>query len=666
MKTISKAFKIAFSFIMLVLILSAVAWGLFMEPEVKFLSSERFDEKLLTNFNKNIEIYDSSGAPAGLIADRNFKYAKIAEVPQSIIDAFLSIEDRRYYSHHGVDYIRVLSAVKSDVLSMSYKEGASTISQQLIKNTHLTNEKKLSRKLTEMRLAIDMERQLNKDEILESYLNILYFGNEIYGIANASEIIFGKDIKDVDLAEAAALAGMINNPKIYSPYLNFENALKRRNTVLKQMNKYGKISKEEYDKAINDELAPLPLNSGYSQYFNNVIKEAAEILYCSEADLYGKKLKIETYSDKSIDQAVEKAVSGIYLPKDAIIEVIVCENTSGKVLSVYSNTRKNLAYTLRQPGSTIKPLVSYAPAIENNGVLPITPILDEKMSFNGYSPSNYKNIYEGWTSVQSGLVHSSNVCAVKLLEINGIEKAQKYAEKSGIVLNKKDSSLSVALGGLTDGVTLRQIADTYSMFANGGKYLKSGCIKTIKDYSGKVLYERRTEGNNVFSEETSYLINNMLSDCARSGTAKLLAAVPGVCAKTGTVGDKDGNSDAYCIAYNKDYTIAVWIGSLSNKKTAVTGGGYPALIARRLFESGNFDSSGSFMQPENIIEAEIDLNVLKEKHKIVAAPANLPARFKQKIFCTKATAPKQQYNDYYSFLDDKSFYNLDFNEFYIA
>ena len=667
MKTLKKILRISLISLILLFITTVLALSIIMEPKVKITDWENLDETKLTSAERTITLLDDEeNILFESMYDTNKTYTNIQDVPKITIDAFVSIEDKRFYKHKGIDYLRILSAVKANLLSRSFKEGASTISQQLVKNTHLSNEKSISRKVQEIRIARDLERNYSKDEIMEMYLNILYFGNNIYGIGSAAKTMFGKSISELNLSESALLAGIINNPTIYSPYKNPDKALKRRNLVLSQMLKNNKITQIEYKKAIDAPLQVYKISNSNYQYVNSVINEASRLLNCDERDLFRKNLKIGTNLDVNLQNCIADTARNYELQNDTLMQILIMNNLSGNITSVYGNGEINLSGVKRQPGSTIKPILSYAPALEKDLIVPITPILDQKMKFGSYSPSNFNSKYMGWTTVQNSLINSSNVCAVKLLEMTGIEKAKTYARKCGIKFSKKDTSLAIALGGLTDGLSLQQIANAYQVFANDGNYIESGCIRYIKDNDGKYLFKRKPHETRVFSSETAFFINSMLAECAKTGTARKLSNIPNVCAKTGTVGDKNGNTDAYCIAYNADYTIAVWIGSkTSEHKHNINGGGMPTAIANAILKKHIKTCDSSFNKPSTIIETEIDADELNSNHKIVAANEETPPKYRKKAYFTKSTAPqrRENTNTYYEYEKDDIL--IDFDNFEI-
>ncbi len=589
--------------------------ALIIEPNVRIYGFTELDENRLNNIKNTLVIYGDDGKTELNSGD----YTPLKKINKHTIAAFLCAEDKRFYEHEGIDYSRIVSAIIKDLKDRSFSQGASTITQQLIKNSHLSNTKSISRKIQEIRLSRDIERKYSKDEILEMYFNILYFGNGIYGIGSASKNFFGKDISDINIQESAVLASIINNPSLYNPYTNSKRLFSRVALILKLMKDNGNISDNEYASAIS---SPITINEQtlYDKYKCFVIKEACDILGCNEELLLHNNIKIYC----NCNYALQKNIANYLKPyKDVkCIQVIIIENSSGKIIAheaKYSGDPSTLA---RSPGSTIKPIICYAPALEKQIILPITPILDEKTSFKDYTPSNYKNKYYGWVSCKYALKESLNIPAIKLLDYVGIDYAKEFSEKMGIKTNN-DEGLSLALGGMTYGTELKNIAAAYSIFARGG--IKKNCsyIKAIY-MNDRLIYSAPNGYEKVMSPETAYFINEMLNECAKSGTAKRLNAHNfDIAAKTGTVGTKNGNTDAYCIAYTPDYTVGVHI--MQDANGNISGGGVPTLIAKNLIMS-DIISNKTFEIPKSIVKVDIDSIKYHKNQKIVQASNDLPKK----------------------------------------
>lgn len=613
-----------------------------IEPRVKINGYTELDRARLDNVSKTVTILDNDDNPiVDSIYDNNKIYTEISDLPRFVPDAFVAIEDKRFYSHHGVDYLRILSAAKNNIFSKSLKEGASTISQQLIKNTHLKNDKTFSRKIQEIRIARDLERNYDKSQILEMYLNILYFGNNIYGIGTASEIMFGKSADKLTLAESATLAGIINSPAELNPYVHPDKTIKRRNLVLKRMKEQSLITDDDYESASKAELILDKRSVTTNQYVNNCIAETQKILMKDKADIFGEGYVIGTYYNEDLQSFADNLISSASVDNGEI-NVIIAENKSGNFIVNSSDSKRDLCNIKRQPGSTLKPFVCYAPAFEAKTVYPITPILDEKTTFNGWTPSNYNDKYYGWVSIEESLVRSLNVPAVKLMESSGVTNSKNIAKRFGIEFNKDDDSLALALGAMTDGVTPNTLVDAYRTLSNGGRYSPGRYVRFIKDKNGNYIYRADVPVfKKAISEDNAFLITKMLQKCAECGTAKQIKyAQCHAAAKTGTVGTKDGNTDSYCIAYTPEYTIAVRIGAKGNELIAneFSGGALPAKICKILLKRLNDKSD--FCAPETVIKLDVDLNELNTNRKVLLAGDEIEPENKISAYFSSENVPR--------------------------
>ena len=638
-----KGIKIFASVAVVLCAFSAVAFlsGLMLiEPKIRINGFAVLDKARLENVNKTVTVTDGAGnAINDAIYDNNKIFTDIKTLPKHTPAAFVAIEDKRFYTHHGVDYLRMISAAKNNIFSGSFKEGASTITQQLVKNTHLKSDKTISRKIQEIRIARDLERNYGKDEIMEMYLNILYFGNNIYGIGTASRVLFDKSPSELLLHESALLAAIINNPARFNPYTHPEAALNRRNNVLSKMLSQGYISENECINAQNEELGVSDKLNVLNQYMNNCICEAENILGIDKSELFNGGYTIVSYYDSGLQGHIDKLISENRV-ENGIINIIIADNENGRFLANGANSLADLSRRKRQPGSTIKPFVSYAPALELKNVYTVTPILDKKTAFGNWSPSNFNDKYYGWVSVEVSLVKSLNIPAVKLMEMNGIEQSKNIAKKFGLTFNPNDTTLAVALGGLTEGLTLNSLTDAYRTFAAGGLYSKGKYVREIIDSDGKTVYkDKGSMQKRAISEDNAYLMTEMLQKCAKIGTAKQVGyAACDAAAKTGTAGNKDGNTDAYCVAYTPKYTVAVHIsaedGLLHN---SCAGGTLPAKLARKILNALNDKSK--FTAPETIVSADIDINELINNKKVLLAGNEIKEINRKKVHFSSDNMP---------------------------
>lgn len=630
MKRVLKAFLIAAG-VLLVLILALLLYYFGITANV------RLDRNKLALSTACIRLYDGNGEQ---IEGAKRKSVALSELPAHVPQAFIAVEDKRFYSHHGLDYRRIAGATLKNIKTFSFREGASTISQQLIKNTHLSSEKTIARKLREFKLTRQLEKKYSKDEIIELYLNSIYFGHDIFGIANASEFYFGKEAEQLSPAESAMLAALVRSPNRYSPFRNAEACKKRRDFVLSLMREQGRIPDCVYEEAKSVSLPLSPCRREHADsYLSVVFDELSNLLPDAETGDFGT-ISVYTFLDPSLQQKLEET------DVDSDVCVLVRDNRTDGIKALYSTcgTPKRL------PASTLKPLLVYAPAIEEDIISPATPILDEKTDFGGYCPDDAGGASGTYMSARYALAHSVNIPAVKILNSLGCDRAAGYLEKMGLPTERDDCSLALALGGMKEGFALPALSDGYATLAKGGNYAPSSAIARIEDGKGRVLYEHKPQGTRVFSEETSYLVNDMLKTAVKEGTAKKLRSLPyDVCAKTGTAEGKCGNTDAYTIAYTTADTVAVWMGNRDNTPVSVSGGGKPANIAfqvlRTLYESG---SPQDFSMCEGIEEVKIDMQEYEKNHRICLSDPLSPLCTDRKELFKKSALPLEKSTRYSS------------------
>ena len=591
-------------------------------------------EKLI-NVNASIEFFDSNGE--SITKESSMRaVTSINEIPENLKNAFIAIEDKRFYKHSGIDYKGLFRAAFKNLTSFSFKEGASTITQQLIKNTHLSGKKTLNRKLKEIKLAKQIEKKYSKEEILEKYLNTIYFGDSCYGITKASSHFFNKNVSNLSLEECATLAGMVKAPYYYSPKHNAENCIKRRNVVLNEMKEQGYIDNPQYLKAVNTGIKIEVNESDKYDYLYLSRNEVFEIL--KNSSYSSQNLKVYTYYSKEKQQILEDAFSkdSVSTDKSGIIlgknnEILAYSSTAGEIK--------------RQLGSVIKPILVYGPAIEENEITEITPILDEKTSFGGYSPSNFGDKYHGYVSAKFSLAKSLNTPAIKIMNSVGIDKCFKYLNKTDISFLEEDKNLSSALGSLKNGAKLSEITASYGVFNSNGVYNSPKTIEKIV-YNGKVIYKNTPKKERVFSEETAFIADDMLKATVEFGTAKQLNNKNwNLRAKTGTAGIKNGNTDAYAISYNEDYILGIWYGNKDYKlmPNSITGGTYPLNVSNNIWTSiYNIESYPiANSKPSGIVEKYVDSISLEKNNKIMIADKNSPEKYKIKAYFKNSNCPKE-------------------------
>ena len=574
----------------------------------------RLNPDKLNDSVQSVSVYDVRGNAIDLPEIR--KCADFSSLPDYVPNAFVAVEDKRFYSHHGFDYKRIGKAVLRNISSFSFREGASTISQQLIKNTHLSGEKTLTRKLKEMKLTRALEKRYQKEEILSLYLNSIYFGHSAFGIEEAASFYFCKTAKELTPAESATLAALVQSPNRFSPFRDAEKCLKRRNFVLSLMRDQNYISAREYESAISEPLplAPNEENGSGQSYLALVFEEFATLFPDEKPD--DSTLKIYTYYDPDLQKTIES-----YEAKTDY-SACVLDHAAHRISAYYSSAGR----VKRLPASLMKPLLVYAPALEMNAISPATPISDERTDFGGYSPKNYNDEYSGYVSARYALSHSVNVPAVKILNVIGVDTGAEYMNKMGLPVAEEDKSLALALGGMKEGYDLPSLAFAYSTFPAMGNYSPSRTIKRIENASGKTLYEWRPLYTRVFSEDTAAIVTDMLKTAVQEGTAKKLRSLGfEIAAKTGTGANASGNTDAYTVSYTSEHTVAVWMGMRDNSPVQTTGGALPAALAlninRQLYRER---SPENFRMPEDVRTVAIDKEEYEKNHRILLADPSAP------------------------------------------
>lgn len=628
---------------------------------VKTLGMDRwvdFDVYRITGCDRTSIIYDGqSDMVTRLHGVQDRTWVSISELQPSTVYAFISAEDARFFEHEGVDVIRIAGAIVADIKAGSYVQGASTISQQLIKLSHLTSEKTISRKAEEAALAYEMERQYSKEDILEMYLNYVYFGGGYYGIEAAAEGYFGVHASDLTLDQSAMLAGILKSPSGYAPHINYAASINRRNNILRLMRDYGYITDDEKKQASARRPTILhDKNEEYSGYYTDAVtKSAAALMGITVDELIRGGYSIYSAMDSDIQHYCEEMFKNgeLFPAEDSEAAIVVLEPSTGMVVAMVGGRSYtggisfNRATDIRrQPGSVIKPVIAYAPAFEYLNYTAADMILDEETTFADYTPSNYGNKYYGWVTVREAVTKSLNVPAVKTLSEVGVGRAKDFAKRCGIEFDDTDDSLALALGGFTYGVSPLQIAGAYSCFASGGIYNTPTLIKKITDRNGLTVYEYRQDSRRVMSEANAYILTSMLKSVVTEGTGHRLNTldIP-IAGKTGTVGLANGNRDAWMAGYTPEYTAVVWQGYDSDRlgllPSSATGGTYPALMLYELFNHIYPDGrSGDFEKPESVKQYSIDAKTLKKQHKVVLANAMTPQSSRVTEYFTEETAPE--------------------------
>ena len=518
---------------------------------------------------------------------------KFDKVPKAVRNAFISIEDNRFYEHGGIDYRGTLRAFISNITGQEV-QGGSTITQQLAKNAFLSQERTISRKIKEAFLAKQLENKYTKDEILTMYLNQIYFGEGAYGVESASLTYFGKHIQDVNLAEAATLAAIPKSPNYYDPMENPKANKERRDLVLDQMVKYGHITQEEAQTAKAANVKIRAASSGAKKdlrsYFFDYITQLVIDKFGADA-LYKGGLKIYTTLDSSMQGYAEDALK--YLPDiytndpDHLIQpqagVVAIDPTTGYIKAMVGGRGQDkfnrAVLAQRQPGSAFKAFV-YLTAMDQ-GMTAATTVEDKPLVRGGWAPQNAGGGWHGTVTLRTALSKSYNIPAIRVALKVGTDNVLKMAKAAGITTlvesgTYTDNNPAMALGGLSKGVTPLDMATAYGTIAANGVYHKPVAIRKIVDRNGKIIYEHKDEGKQVISAKAAYQTTDILKDVLVSGTAAGSGLGRPAAGKTGTT---DSSKDAWFVGYTPNLSCAVWVGDdRSRSMGSMYGSGAPLSI----------------------------------------------------------------------------------------
>lgn len=562
----------------------------------------------------------------------------IEEMPSHLLDAVLAAEDHRFYSHPGFDLRAILRALYQNITDASSLQGGSTITQQLAKIAFLEPDRTLKRKVQDVMVATLLERKYTKDEILEMYVNQIPFGRGAYGVEAAARAYFNKPASELDVEESAFLAGIIRAPSYYGSKSNLEEGLNRRNTVLGQMAEYGFLSPDEAEiykqRPLNIvDYSPMVVTEG--GYFLDYVLEYLLSRYSSDM-VYGGGLRVYTTYSPSAQKAAEAAVKDVldpvfpYKEDEPNIEcaAVVMDVKTGHLLALVGGRKhegmlgwNRATDSRRQPGSAFKPIAVYIPALEA-GMGPYTVIDDAPVTWvdpatkESFSPRNYSGTFQGLVTMRKAVVQSLNVVACKVQDMVGIEKSFETAEALGITTlvktpiegGRSDLTRSLALGGLTYGVTPLDMTVAFGTIANQGIKVEPIAVLKVEDMDGNVLEENTAKKTIVISEESAYLMTSMLRDAITvpGGTGGNAYFGRPAAGKTGTTSDW---KDAWFCGYTPSKVGVVWMGYDQEKTMSqwkITGGTYPARIWNRMMSK---ISEGTpvedFTKPSSIITIQV-------------------------------------------------------------
>lgn len=609
----------------LLLTLAVILLAIFFTITIIYFSTP-LNVDALKSTNLGVEIYSETTQP--IYCSTNRALTSFDELQPHTINAFISIEDKRFYEHNGYDLKRILKAGFVNLTTHSKSQGASTITQQLVKNALLNSEKTYSRKIKEIMLAIKTEKAYSKQEILDMYLNSIYFGSNAYGIESASQLYFGVPASELSINQSAILAGVIKSPAYYSPISHPDNCIRRKNLVLKQMFDNGYITEQQYTENtyLGLEISEINDNTYDNSYNQQAIIEACELLNISEKQLLRSEYKIYTYLNEELQNSLHTVLLNSEFSGD---KLSLIANNNGQILAYLGNSNYDLSKMKRNPASTIKPLLIYLPAIAKNLISPASPLLDEKLE-QEYSPKNAGNLYLGWTTAREALSHSSNVCAVQLLNKLGYDTINEYGYKLNL-LTSPISNPSLALGDIQNGITILDLARAYSVLQNNGKDKSLTFISKIEDKNGNIIYSNSGYENQIFAEEDCMLINDMLQTCATSGTAKRLADLPfGVASKTGTAQINGKNTDLWNVAYTPEHLVVSWCGDATSRglEGGYSSSFYPTLINKNLLKKiYSTYSPTPFKLNDNIVKIGYDTIKWNDEHELYLSTPIEPERY---------------------------------------
>lgn len=626
-------------FVLLLLILGAGAYYFFggYAQEVRALKAEAdhlVRESTVETFrgNQTSIVYAADGSVISTLKGiKESYYLEREDIPANAIAAIVSIEDKKFYRHDGVDYRALLRAVKAMLENGKVTQGGSTITMQLARNVFISQEKTWQRKVEEIFIAWNLEGKYTKEEIIEFYLNNIYFGNGYYGIQSASRGYFNRDVDELDLSEIAFLCAIPNNPTLYNPLTNMKNTLARRDRILYNMEADGKISEVDYANAIVEEIILERPNAvekndyveTYAYYCATkalMELEGFEFRYefASESDeeaydesydelyadcqqkLYRNGYQIYTSFDMNLQEKLQESVDNTLagfeeVNKEGVYELqasAVCiNNDTGYVQAIVGGRKQNFAgYTLnrayqsfRQPGSAIKPLVVYTPMFEQN-LTPESVVVDEPIE-NG--PKNSNGAYIGETTVRVAVEKSINTVAWRLFEELTPERGLSYLREMNFSkLDAQDYRLASALGGFTNGTSALEMASGYAAIANDGNYRTPTCIVKILDASGNEVYASTKQEKQIYRQNAARMMTDVLTGVFANGTAKGLGLSNMPCAgKTGTTNDQ---KDGWFVGYTRYYTTSVWVGyDMPRKLEGLMGYTYPGEIWQTFMEAAH-------------------------------------------------------------------------------
>ena len=571
-------------------------------------------------------------------------------IDKDLINATISIEDKRFYSHNGFDYIRILKSFYNNIRKKDIVEGASTISQQYARNLYLNFDRNFERKFKEAWLSLKLETNYSKDQILEGYLNTINYGNGVFGIQNASRYYFNKSAEDLSLSEASMLAGIPGSPQTYSPINNEENAKRRQKLILDSMVKNGYITKKEANNAYRVKLNYYgkkdSLNLSTLMYYKDAaLKELNNLEIIPNDYLNSNNIKIYTNLDIKAQESLENAINSNINNDNIQTSSVMIENKSGKIIALaggkdYEKSQYNrVIYSKRQVGSTMKPFLYYA-ALEN-GFTPSSTFLSEPTTFtldnkNTYNPSNFGNIYPNYPiPMILAIPYSDNIYAIKTHLFLGEDELINVAKRAGIK-TKLPKNTSLPLG--TTELNILEFTSAYSTLANEGIKNDSYIIRKVKSENNRTIYKHRSSAKQVLNKNYTFILSSLLNNCYDNTlvdySAPTCLNIRPKLTKTYAIKTGSTNSDSWTIGYNKDYTLSVWIGYDNNNNLSSKDNKFSKNIWADTIENFLRDKKDSwYKKPEDI--TSVIVNPLNGKIATNSSPK------KKVIYYLKGTIPNE-------------------------
>lgn len=651
MKRLKKILKIfLFIFLAFVVVIAGTITYIKMSPKLEIKSANAF-----LMYDQNNELFFQGSGQQ--------EWVSLDNISDNLIKATIYTEDKHFYKHHGFDYLRILKAMYINITSKSKSQGASTISQQYAKNLFLDFDKTWERKLNEMWFTMQLEVHYSKDEILEGYLNTIYYGHGMYGIENASKFYFDKKAADLDLAEAAMLTGIPKSPSNYSPIVNYEIAKKRQVDILYNLLKNNAITEDKYNQAINENLNIVGeknyQNVANVMYYQDaVMRELKNLKEIPASYLETGGIKIYTNLDMNAQKILEDSITNnLNTDKDLQVASVMMDPNTGKIIALvggrdYNKSQYNRAYqSSRQVGSTMKPFLYYA-ALES-GFTASTTFTSEATTFTfanqqTYSPQNYGDQYGNKPiSLATAISYSDNIYAVKTHMFLGEDALVNMSKRLGITA-KLDEVPSLPLG--TASINIIEMASAYSAFANEGYKVHGYLISRVEDLKGNVIYERKTSKENILSKSLTFILSELLTTTYDSNFIDYnyptaIGIAPKIkhklALKSGTT-----DTDHWSIGYNKDIVTAVWIGYDDNRN--ITTGDYKYsrniwVDAMEGYLDGKEDSW--YKQPSNVVGVLVN--------PITGRPATESDEKKKIMYYIRGTEPSSTDTVFDEFLENK-------------